>query len=164
MEKGTARVDKAGETMTEVVNSIKRVTDIMGEISAASNEQAAGVAQVGEAVRHMDNATQQNAALVEQMAAAASSLKGQAQDLVQVVAVFKLAPGQGGSSAPRPAMAQTAPQQRTSVAKPAARPGAPLAIKQPAAAQARPKALSAPASANKPHSTATTNNDDWESF
>jgi hypothetical protein len=66
------------------------VTDIMGEISAASNEQAAGVAQVGEAVTQMDQVTQQNAALVEQMAAAASSLKSQAQELVQVVAVFKL--------------------------------------------------------------------------
>ena len=90
VEQGTALVDKAGVTMTEVVSSIRRVTDIMGEISAASNEQAAGVSQVGEAVVQMDQATQQNAALVEQMAAAASSLKGQAQDLVQVVAAFKL--------------------------------------------------------------------------
>ena len=94
VERGTALVDKAGETMTQVVSSIRRVTDIMGEISAASNEQAAGVAQVGEAVRHMDNATQQNAALVEEMAAAASSLKGQAQELVQLVAVFKLSADQ----------------------------------------------------------------------
>ncbi|SDN93416.1 methyl-accepting chemotaxis sensory transducer [Rhodoferax sp. OV413] len=87
---GTALVDQAGSTMTEVVNSIRRVTDIMGEISAASNEQSLGVAQVGEAVTQMDQATQQNAALVEEMAAAASSLRTQAQDLVQVVAVFKL--------------------------------------------------------------------------
>ncbi|MDZ7890280.1 MAG: methyl-accepting chemotaxis protein [Rhodoferax sp.] len=90
LEQGTILVDKAGETMTEVVSSIRRVTDIMGEISAASNEQSAGVNQVGEAVTQMDQATQQNAALVEQMAAAASSLKSQANDLVQVVAVFKL--------------------------------------------------------------------------
>ena len=90
VEQGTALVDQAGETMTEVVSSIKRVTDIMGEISAASNEQAAGVAQVGEAVGQMDQTTQQNAALVEQMAAAASSLKSQAQDLVGAVAVFRL--------------------------------------------------------------------------
>jgi methyl-accepting chemotaxis protein len=87
---GTALVDKAGETMTEVVSSIRRVTDLMGEISAASNEQAAGVSQVGEAVTQMDQVTQQNAALVEEMAAAASSLKSQAGDLVQTVAVFKL--------------------------------------------------------------------------
>jgi methyl-accepting chemotaxis protein len=90
VEQGTVLVDRAGSTMTEVVSSIRRVTDIMGEISAASAEQSTGVAQVGEAVTQMDNATQQNAALVEQMAAAASSLKSQAQDLVQTVAVFKL--------------------------------------------------------------------------
>ncbi len=94
VEQGSALVDQAGVTMTEVVSSIRRVTDIMGEISAASNEQASGVAQVGEAVTQMDQATQQNAALVEQMAAAASSLKSQAQELVQVVAVFKLGAGQ----------------------------------------------------------------------
>ena len=90
VEHGTALVDEAGNTMTEVVASIKRATDLMGEISAASNEQAAGVAQVGEAVTQMDQVTQQNSALVEEMAAAASSLKSQAQDLVGTVAVFNL--------------------------------------------------------------------------
>ena len=90
VEKGTALVDQAGVTMTEVVHSIRRVTDIMGEISAASSEQAAGVAQVGEGVAQMDQVTQQNAALVQEMVTAASSLKSQAQELVQVVAVFKL--------------------------------------------------------------------------
>jgi methyl-accepting chemotaxis protein len=93
VDEGTALVDRAGATMTEVVTSIRRVTDIMGEISAASGEQASGVAQIGEAVTQMDQATQQNAALVEEMAAAATSLRSQAQELVQVVAVFKL--GQG---------------------------------------------------------------------
>jgi methyl-accepting chemotaxis protein len=88
---GTALVDQAGATMTEVVSSIQRVTDIVGEISSASGEQASGVSQVGEAVTHMDHATQQNAALVEEMAAAASSLKAQAEELVQAVAVFQLA-------------------------------------------------------------------------
>jgi methyl-accepting chemotaxis protein len=90
VEQGTTLVDQAGTTMTEVVGSIRRVTDIMGEISAASTEQSQGVAQIGEAVTQMDQATQQNAALVEEMAAAASSLKGQAQELVATVAVFKL--------------------------------------------------------------------------
>jgi methyl-accepting chemotaxis protein len=90
VEHGTTLVDKAGATMSEVVSSIKRVTDIMGEIRAASVEQSSGVAQVGEAVTQMDHATQQNAALVEESAAAAESLKGQAQQLVQAVAVFKL--------------------------------------------------------------------------
>ncbi len=88
--RGTVLVDQAGSTMAEVVESIKRVTNIMGEISAASTEQSAGVAQVGEAVSQMDQATQQNAALVEESAAAAESLKKQAQHLVEAVAAFKL--------------------------------------------------------------------------
>jgi methyl-accepting chemotaxis protein len=87
---GTALVDQAGSTMTEVVSSIARLSSIVAEISSASHEQSTGVAQVGEAVAQMDQATQQNAALVEQMAAAASSLSNQAQELVQTVAVFKL--------------------------------------------------------------------------
>jgi methyl-accepting chemotaxis protein-1 (serine sensor receptor) len=82
--------------MTEVVASIRNVTYIMGEISAASSEQSAGVTQVGEAVTMMDQATQQNAALVEEMAAAAASLRGQADDLVNAVAVFRI---QGSGSA-----------------------------------------------------------------
>ena len=100
---GTALVDEAGSTMKEIVASIRRVTDIVGEISAASAEQSAGVAQVGEAVMQMDQATQQNAALVEESAAAAESLKGQAEQLVQAVALFKLAQGQGAAPAVAPA-------------------------------------------------------------
>lgn len=98
VERGTLLVDKAGVTMTEVVAAIRRVTSIMGEISSASNEQAAGINQVGEAVRHMDNTTQQNAAMVEEMAAAAVSLKTQSQELVQVVATFKLSSDQESQS------------------------------------------------------------------
>lgn len=94
---GSALVDLAGTTMREVVASIRRVTEIVGEISAASHEQSLGVAQVGEAVTLMDQVTQQNAALVEEMAAAASSLPNQADDLVQVVSVFQL----GGEAASR---------------------------------------------------------------
>jgi methyl-accepting chemotaxis protein len=90
VEHGSALVDHAGVTMTEVVNSIKRVTDLMGEISAANTEQSTDVSEVVEVVKQMDQTTQQNAALVEQMAAAASSLRSQAQDLVQTVAIFKL--------------------------------------------------------------------------
>jgi methyl-accepting chemotaxis protein len=93
VEQGTALVGQAGVTMAQVVGAIRQVTDIMGEISAASSEQSSGVAQVGEAVTQMDQATQQNAALVEQSAAAAESLKSQAQQLVQAVAVFRLAHG-----------------------------------------------------------------------
>ncbi|MDO8318436.1 methyl-accepting chemotaxis protein [Rhodoferax sp.] len=87
---GTLLVDKAGATMKDVVDSIQRVTDIMGEISCASDEQSNGVAQVGEAIKQMDEVTQQNAALVQEMSAAADGLNSQAQDLVQTVSVFKL--------------------------------------------------------------------------
>jgi len=90
VEQGTALVDHAGATMTEVVGSIKRVTDIMSKISVASAEQSAGIVQVATAVSQMDQVTQQNAALVEESAAAAESLKAQAVELVQIVAVFKL--------------------------------------------------------------------------
>ncbi len=100
--------------MSEVVSAIKRVTDIMGEISAASTEQSAGVAQVGEAVSQMDQVTQQNAALVEESAAAAESLKVQAQGLVQAVAVFKLGQGSETYAAAPVAFAATAPKSTAS--------------------------------------------------
>ncbi len=93
VEQGTAQVDKAGETMAEIVGSIRRVSGIVSEITAATVEQSNGIQQVGDAVGQMDRATQQNAALVEESAAAAESLTGQAQKLVQAVAFFKL----GGS-------------------------------------------------------------------
>jgi methyl-accepting chemotaxis protein len=100
VERGTALVDQAGATMNEVVNSIRHVSDIVARISAASAEQSQGVMQVGEAVTQMDQATQQNAALVEEMAAAATSLSSQAGDLVQSVAVFKLALGHSVTETP----------------------------------------------------------------
>ncbi len=89
VEHGTALVDQAGSTMQEVVASIRRVSDIMAEISTASQAQSSDVALVGDAVAQMDQTTQQNAALVEQSAAAASSLKGQADQMVQAVSVFR---------------------------------------------------------------------------
>jgi methyl-accepting chemotaxis protein len=97
VEQGTELVDRAGRTMQEVVSSIRRVTDIVGEISAASAEQSSGVAQVGQAITQMDQTTQQNAALVEQSAAAADSLRSQAQQLVAAVASFQLS-DEGGAS------------------------------------------------------------------
>lgn len=90
VEEGTRQVDQAGATMDEVVRAISQVNSIVGEISQASMEQSAGVAQVGQAVSRMDSATQQNAALVEQSAAAAESLKQQAENLVSTVAAFRL--------------------------------------------------------------------------
>ncbi len=98
VEAGTRQVDRAGTTMAGIVESIRRVTDIMGEISSASAEQSAGFAQVGAAVNEMDKATQLNAALVEESAAAAATLQEQAEELVRAVAVFRLAAGERGSN------------------------------------------------------------------
>ena len=91
VEQGTGLVDRAGKTMDELVASVRRVSDIMAEISAASTEQTSGIQQVGDAVGQMDQATQQNAALVEESAAGAESLKTQAQQLVTTVSVFRVA-------------------------------------------------------------------------
>ncbi|MGY0194837.1 methyl-accepting chemotaxis protein [Leptothrix sp. BB-4] len=90
VEQGTVLVDQAGKTMVDIVGSIQRVSDIVAEISSASTEQSAGVLEVGQAVDQMDRATQQNAALVEESAAAAESLKVQANQLVEAVSVFRL--------------------------------------------------------------------------
>ncbi|WP_034298308.1 methyl-accepting chemotaxis protein [Herbaspirillum sp. RV1423] len=87
---GSRLVEQAGQTMSEVVASVKRVTDIVGEISSASQEQSDGIEQINRAITQMDETTQQNAALVEQAAAAAQSLQDQADTLTQVVSVFKL--------------------------------------------------------------------------
>jgi methyl-accepting chemotaxis protein len=87
---GSKLVSEAGSTMDEVVASVRRVTDIMGEITAASQQQSTGIEQVNQAIAQMDQVTQQNAALVEQAAAAAESLQDQASNLSQVVGVFRL--------------------------------------------------------------------------
>ena len=91
ISQGTSLVNRAGATMTDVVSSIKEVTDVVSEISAAGTEQSGVVLQVTNAVSQMDQVTRQNVALVEESATAAESLKAQAAELVQIVAVFKLA-------------------------------------------------------------------------
>jgi methyl-accepting chemotaxis protein len=90
VEQGNALAGEAGQTMQGVVDAIRRVNDIVGEISEASQQQSAGVSDAGQAMREMDRATQQNAALVEQTAAAADSLQNQAEQLQQAVSVFRL--------------------------------------------------------------------------
>jgi methyl-accepting chemotaxis protein len=175
VEQGTTLVDQAGSTMNEVVTSIKRVTDIMGEISAASNEQSQGVAQVGEAVTQMDQVTQQNAALVEEMAAAASSLKAQAQELVQTVAVFKIGAGADHhglthlptapvrAHPPKPSNFKGSDRRTEGAPKGAAARGRSTAASRPL--QARP-ATPAPLAAPKPAPQAASgsNDGDWETF
>jgi methyl-accepting chemotaxis protein len=160
VEQGTQLVDQAGKTMGEIVSSIQRVSDIVAEISSASAGQSNDVQQVGEAVSQMDQATQQNAALVEESAAAAESLKGQAQQLVQAVAVFRLSQHEGpvgtacvtASSANGPTAERRSPQRAKDVTRPVFK--------------AKPAA--APELASEPihiaSASAKTGTDDWASF
>jgi len=104
VDAGGKLVDEAGKTMDEIVGSVKRVTDIMGEIAAASQEQSAGIEQVNQTIGQMDNVTQQNSALVEEAAAAAESLQDQAAKLAEAVSVFRLEGGAYRPQAERPAL------------------------------------------------------------
>ncbi|MGC4076482.1 MAG: methyl-accepting chemotaxis protein [Rubrivivax sp.] len=130
VEAGNALVHQAGAKMQDVLASIRRVADIVGEISSASAEQRDGVSQVGDAVAQMDQATQQNAALVEESAAAAESLRTQSRQLVDAVAVFRL-----GNEGARREAAPAAAAVTVPAPKPAARPAA-RAVATPASAEA----------------------------
>jgi methyl-accepting chemotaxis protein len=158
---GTQWADKAGAAMTGVVEAIRRVNDIVGEISAASSEQSSGVSQVGEAITQMDQATQQNAALVEEMAAAASSLKAQAGELVQAVAVFQLAGA--GAGGPVASAVHAAPPVPAARPVPVAAPAAPVSLPARRAQAPRP-AAALPAAKPAPRATAPADSGDWESF
>jgi len=129
VEVGTKLVDDAGKTMEEIVAAVKRVTDIMAEISAASNEQSTGIDQINQAVTQMDEVTQQNAALVEEAAAAAESLEEEAQHLLESVSKFRV---DNSSGSTRPTA------KRAQAARPAAHPaGRPAPAKHEAAAPAK---------------------------
>ena len=141
---GTALVDQAGATMTEIVQSVSRVTDIMAEITAASQEQTAGIEQVNAAINQMDQTTQQNAALVEEASAAAQSLQQEAATLARTVGAFRIAEAPQRASVPAPKVTAVA-----QLAKPAACPVPAKAAAKPAAAPAK---------------TAATAGDGWEEF
>ena len=169
VEGGSTLVAQAGQTMSEIVSSVQRVTDIMGEITAAASEQSDGIAQVNGAISHLDQMTQQNAALVEESAAAASSMKDQAQRLAQVVSKFKL-DGALALSAGREHPMAAAPKP---LARPAPRPAPKLAPKPVAKSLSKPAApafsapaakLSAPKPASKPVAAAAASDDEWETF
>jgi methyl-accepting chemotaxis protein len=151
VDAGSKLVDEAGQTMDLIVTSIKQVADIMGEITAATQEQSNGIEEVNQAITQMDEMTQQNAALVEQAAAAAESMEEQAQMLAKAVSIFKLS----GDELKRPrqqAARASAPVARAP-ARPALRAAAPAAVAAPAAATAaKPKKAAAPSA------------DDWEEF
>ncbi|WP_229257252.1 methyl-accepting chemotaxis protein [Duganella callida] len=150
---GTKLVGQAGVTMDEVVSSVRRVTDIMSEIANASQEQSAGIAQVNQSIIEMDSMTQQNAALVEEAAAAAQSLQDQAAELGRVVSIFKLVEGEE-----RKAVVAPAPVAAKAVVKPITTPRAPVKklATAPAPAAAKPKKVAAAAS--------TAGSDEWEEF
>ena len=149
VETGSRLVDSAGATMQEVVAAITRVTDIVSEITAASQEQSQGIEQVNTAIVQMDQVTQQNAALVEEAAAAAESMQHQAAQLTEVVSVFKLLAGQGA-----PLTASLPARPVAPVAKPAVRLAArPAPAPQRAAAKANVKAKVSPSG-----------DDGWEEF
>jgi methyl-accepting chemotaxis protein-1 (serine sensor receptor) len=151
VKQGTELADQAGATMAEVLHSIQRVTDLMGEISSASDEQSAGVAQVGKAVSQMDQVTQQNAALVEESAAAAASLRTQAQQLVQAVSIFQLG-GHAAQLSPTPPL----PQPTVRARKPA-----PATAALPARQAAR---AVQPVQPVQPVHKQAQEQDDWVSF
>ncbi len=159
VQSGTVLVDRAGESIQNIVGSVQRLADIVGEISSATREQSLGISQVGEAVTQLDRATQQNAALVEESAAASESLKMQAQNLVSAVAGFKLSGRVTTASAttststyqPKPIKASPKPAAaRPQAYKPSAAPARPVASKAggssapPVARTATPRAAPAP--------------------
>ncbi|GHC73242.1 methyl-accepting chemotaxis protein I [Pseudorhodoferax aquiterrae] len=186
VETGSAQVEHAGASMQEIVASVRRVSDLIGEISASSTEQRDGIAQVNQAVTQLDQMTQQNAALVEESAAAASGLKDQAQRLSEVVAVFNVgsgavqtlaprsavvaAPAPAPAPAKRPAPAVAAPAAKRLAPAPAAvrapAAAAPKAAPKPAARPAAPKTLAAPARTPAPArpKAASAEEGEWESF
>ena len=153
VDAGSRLVDQAGQTMDEVVASITRVTDIMNEITTASDEQREGIEQVNMAITQMDSVTQQNAALVEEAAAAAASMQEQAARLTSVVGVFKL----DQLAAPRAAVVVKAPA-RPSMVQSAARP----ALAKSGTAAASSEHVSKPAPARQPAAAAS--KDEWEEF
>ncbi|MEJ6005768.1 methyl-accepting chemotaxis protein [Paucibacter sp. AS339] len=168
VEVGSKLVEAAGASMSDIVSSVQRVTDIIGEITAAASEQSDGIGQVNGAVVQLDQMTQQNAALVEESAAAAESLKDQAQRLTEVVSVFRLSSNEGQgqrSISHTPAKASAGAKAGASfksTSKPASKPMSAhkAAAPKPAAASPapRPPAPPAPAASDKD------DNGDWQSF
>ena len=158
VEQGSLQVGRTGDTMHEMVTSVKRVTDIMGEVSASSIEQTAGIEQVNSAITQMDQVTQQNAALVEEAAAASGSLREQAAQLRELVSSFKVGQDAEFSAPQTPSVQPHAvlpARQPVAIAKPA--PAAkPAAVKPKAVAAAKPASvLKRPASAASPRQAAS---------
>jgi methyl-accepting chemotaxis protein len=142
VEEGSKQVAEAGRTMDEIVGSVRRVTDIMGEITAASQEQTSGIEQINQAISQMDQVTQQNAALVEEASAAAQSLQEQAGSLVKAVSVFKL--GDQPQAPARPGFTRITPITPIRPAAPVSKHGRPAPKAATRALPAQRKAPAAP--------------------
>ncbi len=141
VDAGGKLVDEAGKTMNEIVSSVKRVTDIMSEIAAASQEQSIGIEQVNQSITQMDDVTQQNAALVEEAAAAAESMQEQAAKLAEAVSVFKMESGAYSTQAARPELKRVA-----------------------SASTKATRAIPAPAARPKKQAAGGGSNEEWEEF
>ncbi len=167
VEAGSQQVEEAGRTMADIVTQVRRVNDLISEISAATQEQAQGIGQVSDAVSQLDQVTQQNAALVEESAAAADSLRAQAGRLVDAVSQFRLHHDQG-LPAPAPMAApRAAAAPAAASALPAARPAparVPAAPRAPAMAARRPAPAPAKAPAPSLALAGSSSEDDWTSF
>ncbi|MEW5882578.1 MAG: methyl-accepting chemotaxis protein, partial [Pseudomonadota bacterium] len=125
VESGCTLVEQTGQTMGEIVTQVRRVTDLIGEISNATREQASGISQVNQAVNQLDQMTQQNAALVEQSAAAAESLREQADRLAAAVAIFKLVEREARAAIATAQSASPPPRARSAAAQPLSARGVP---------------------------------------
>ena len=173
VEAGSSLVDRAGTTMVEIVSQVKRVSDLIGEISASSEEQSRGISQIGDAVNQLDQVTQQNAALVEESAAAAESLKHQAQQLATTVAGFKLDAGSHARPSPSAPSVPVkrfaaAPSPRSTPAKVAAKVAAKVPAKLPAKPAVRSGVVKRPAPSRPavaaPAVAKPADDGDWTSF
>ena len=166
VDMGAEQVAQAGESMQEIVSSVRRVTDLIGELTAAASEQNDGFAQVNQAVSNLDQMTQQNAALVEESSAAATSMNDQAQRLAQVVSIFNVGQSVAVAAVRKPVVASVASSSvavHRAAAKAAVPHAKPVASKPVAKkVEEAPKLLRPAPAANK--AVATTNDDEWESF
>ena len=183
VEAGSSQVSQAGQSMQDIVSSVRRVSDLIGEITASSSEQRDGIGQVNQAVANLDQMTQQNAALVEEATAAAGAMSEQARRLAQVVAAFNVGTGASTQTVrPAPAAAHrptatptgtkasAAPSKKLTTHQPVApksaapKPAAPKPVAPAMKPAATPTLPAAKPAATKPPAASSTNEDDWETF
>lgn len=162
VKSGTELVDQSGSTLEEIVGDVKKVGDIVAEIAASSNQQAAGIDEVNQAVTAMDELTQQNAALAEQTSAASASMSDKAEEMLKLAGFFKI----DGSTTTRSAVSSISRQPASTVSRPASH-TVPKPVSKPPAPKAAPKVAPRPAPASASTAAPATsqdNYDEWEEF